>query len=175
MDMNLHLHRVLGLYRTRAAAEAVVAQLARHGIPQDKVELHEPGHPTATPPAAAGSDGVLENVLKDGAVGTVVGSIAGAIGSAAMVAANASLLVASPLLAPLVMVGWGAGIGGLVGAAIGAEGQADDDVPDQVRAGLASGHIVLVAHTDGEAQTARAHQVIGESMGQSFPLPGSTS
>lgn len=174
MDMNLHLHRVLGLYRTRAAAEAVVAQLARYGIPQDKVVLHEPGHPTATLPAAAGSDDVLENVLKDGAVGTVVGSIAGAIGSAAMAAANVSLLVASPLLAPLVMVGWGAGIGGLVGAAIGAEGEADD-VPDQVRAGLASGHIVLVAHTDGEAQTARAHQVIGESMGQSFPLPGSTS
>jgi hypothetical protein len=174
MDMNLHLHRVLGLYRTRAAADAVVAQLARYGIPQDKVDLHEPGHPTATSAAAAGSDDVLENVLKDGAVGTVAGSIAGAIGSAAMATANVSLLVASPLLAPLVMVGWGAGIGGLVGAAIGAEGEADD-VPDQVRAGLDSGHTVLVAHTDGDAQTARAHQVIGESMGQSFPLPGSTS
>lgn len=161
--MENYLHRVLGLYATRAAAESVFDELVKCGVPAEKVRILEPGRGGGNQEAKADSDDVLKEVLREGAIGTAVGTVAGAAGTIALAAANISLFIASPVLGALSMLGWGASLGGLVGAVAGAE-RSKGDVSDLVKDALASGHVVLVAHTATEEQTTHAQQIIGESM-----------
>lgn len=163
--MENYLHRVLGIYETRAAAEAALDRLVQRGLPRDKARLLEPGRSRENEDAIADSDDVLKEVLRDGAIGTAVGTLAGAAGTAALAAANISLFVASPVLGALSMLGWGASLGAIVGAAAGAQ-NSKGDVADLVKDALASGHVVLVAHTATEEQTTYARQIIGDSMAE---------
>lgn len=161
--MNKSMHRVVGVYDTCADAESAHAQLLAHGLLADQLKTLRPGLAGAGSEGKADSDDVLKELARDGAIGTAVGTLAGAAGTVAIAAANLSLFIASPVLATLVMLGWGASLGGLVGAVVGAQTRTGD-VSDLVKDALASGHVVLVAHTQSEAQTARAREIIGSSM-----------
>jgi len=161
--MDKYLHRVLGVYATRAGAESVFTRLIQVGVPAEKVRILEPGGGGAD--QEADSDDVLKEMLREGAIGTGVGTLAGAAGSIALAAANISLFIASPVLGTLVMLGWGASLGGIVGAAAGAQSN-KGTVSDLIKDALANGHVVLVAHTATEQQTTDAQQIIGESIGE---------
>ncbi len=162
--MEVYLHRVLGLYATRAAADSVFDQLVQRGVPPEKVTILEPGRGDGNEEAKADSDDVLKELLREGALGAAVGTLAGAVGTIALAAANISLFVASPVLGALYLLGWGVSFGGFVGAVAGSQ-RSTGNVSDLVRDALASGHVVLVAHTATEGQTTRAQQIIGASMG----------
>ena len=161
--MKNYLHRLLGLYTTRAAAETVRDQLVECGLPAKKVKILEPGHGGAGMTTQADSDDVLQEMLREGMIGTVIGTLAAAAGTIAMAAAKIGLFASSPLLGALIMLGWGATIGGFVGAAAGAR-SSKGAAPDLVNLSLASGHVVIVAHTSTEAQTRLARQILGKSM-----------
>ncbi len=124
-----------------------------------------------SPPSAreAKSDGVLKNIMVDGAIGTAVGTGIGALGSVALAATSVTLFVASPVVAPLMLLGWGASIGGLIGVAAGAtegEGKKDGWLSDLVSDAIAQGHVVLVVETLTEQETTTARRVIQESVGE---------
>ena len=163
--MKNHAHRIVGFYDTLAQAEATRERLLGHGLPAERLKILRPGQGAAGPDGVADSDDVLKELVRDGAIGTAAGTVAGAAGSLALAAANISLFLASPVLGTLVMLGWGASLGGLVGAAVGAQTRTGDTA-DLVKDSLASGHVVLVVHTDSEAQTVRARQVVADSMAE---------
>lgn len=159
--MENYLHRVLGIYATRAAAESASDQLTERGMPAENVKILEPGRTSEE--GKADSDDVLKEMLREGAIGTAVGTLAGAAGTAAMAVANISLFMASPVVGALSMLGWGASLGAIVGAVTGAK-NSKGDVADLAKDALASGHLVLVAHTATEEETSYAQQIIGASM-----------
>jgi hypothetical protein len=161
--MENHLHRVLGIYASRADAEPVFERLVERGIPRAGIQIVSPGQGGIGAEAHADSDDVLKDVLRDGAIGTAVGAMAGVAGTVALAAANFTLFVASPLLGALYLLGWGASVGGTVGAVVGS-GRRKGDVSELMEDALAHGHTVLVAHVDSELQTTWARQIIGESM-----------
>jgi hypothetical protein len=168
--MGNYLHRVLGLYATRAEAKCVFDQLVQRGIPPEKVTILEPGRDDRNGEAKADSDDVLKELVREGAIGAAFGTLAGAAGTIALATANISLFIASPVLGALYLLGWGASLGAFVGAVVGSQ-RSKGDVSDLVRDALAGGHVVLVAHTATEEQTTRAQQIIGASMGE----PGTSS
>ncbi|MGV8893419.1 MAG: hypothetical protein ACOH2K_10880 [Burkholderiaceae bacterium] len=177
--METYLHRVLGIYVTRIEADAAATQLIAHGMSPENVKILEPGRnnendnnsTNAGAEAKADSDDVLKEMLREGTIGTAVGTLAGAAGTVAMAAVNISLFMASPVLGALTMLGWGAGLGGIVGATMGAK-NSKGDVADLVKDALASGHVVLVAHTATEEETSYAQQIIGESTAEPTGKPG---
>lgn len=163
--METYLHRVIGIYPSRAAAEVVRGELVDRGLPEDKLDVLEPGATEARRLPDADSDDVLKEVLREGAIGTAIGTAAGAVGTAALMAAGITVFIASPIVAPLAMLGWGAGVGGLLGAATGAQ-RHKGDVSDLVRDALQAGHVVLLAYAGTEEQTSVAREVIGASMSE---------
>ncbi|NMM36561.1 MAG: hypothetical protein HHJ09_03475 [Glaciimonas sp.] len=172
--MKNYLHRVLGIYATRTAAESASARLIERGMLAENVKILEPGSSSGGDDAKADSDDVLKEMLREGAIGTAVGTLAGAAGTIAMAAANVSLFVASPVVGALSMLGWGAALGGTVGATVGAK-RSKGEVADLVKDALANSHVVLVAHTATEEETSYAQQIIGASMAEPTGKPGAGS
>ncbi len=160
--MARYLHRVLGLYATRAAAESARDRLAQRGLPLEQIKILEHGRGGARR-ARADSDDVLYEMLREGLIGTLIGTLVGAAGTIALAVAKAGLFASSPVLGTLIMLGWGASIGGFVGAAAGAR-SSKGDVSDLINISLANGHVVVVAHTVTEEQTAFARKILGASM-----------
>jgi len=161
--MKNSLHRVVGVYDTLAEADSSRTQLLAHGLLAAQLMTLRPGFAGAGAEGLADSDDVLKELARDGAIGTAAGTLVGAAGTVAIAAASVSLFIASPVVATLFMLGWGASLGGLVGAVVGAKTRTGD-ASDLVKDALASGHVVLVAHTSSEAQTARAREIVGSSM-----------
>lgn len=172
--MEHYLHRVVGIFPTRAEAAAARDQLIENGLAPEKIRLFESPRDAAGKRLDADSDDVLKEMLREGAIGTAVGTAAGAIGTAAIAAANVTLFVANPILTTLTMLGWGASLGAIVGGAAGAE-RDKGDVADVVRHALEKGYIVLVAHAVNEDQTVVARKLLGDSMAgpaPEEPVPG---
>jgi hypothetical protein len=161
MDMDEPLHRIVGIYPDRPAADAARDRIAAAGIARDRIRLLEGASAPLESDAAADSDDVLKDLLRDGAIGTAVGTAAGAGASLALAALNLTLFIASPVLGTLTILGWGAGLGGLVGAVVGSERSAGD-VPQLLRDALAAGHVVLVVHARTEDEATQARRVVGE-------------
>lgn len=161
--MENYLHRIVGIYGTKAAADAARERLIDGGIPTEQIKLLEPGHTTPVAESTADSDDVLKEVLRDGAIGTAVGTLAGTAGTIALVLANVSLFIASPVVGALSMLGWGASLGGIIGAAAGARGT-KGNASDLIQDALGGGYVVLVAFANTEEQTTHAKQVIADSM-----------
>jgi hypothetical protein len=162
--MEQYLHRVLGIYATRDAAEFAFGRLVQRGIPAENAKILESGCRDVDQDVKADSDDVLKELLREGAIGTAVGTLAAAAGTIALAAANISLFIASPVLGALYLLGWGASLGGFVGALAGSQ-SSKGDVSNLVRDTLASGHVILVVHAATEEQTTQARKIIGESMG----------
>jgi hypothetical protein len=161
--MDKYLHRVVGLYPSRALGEAARDEILAHGLQPKQVRLIEPGSGVVGGDTVSDSDDVLKDILRDGAIGTAVGTAAGAGVSIGLAAANLTLFIASPVLGVLYLLGWGASLGGLVGAVVGSE-RSKGDVSSLIVDALASGQFVLVVYAYTEEQTSQAHQVIAASM-----------
>ena len=161
--MKKYLHRVLGLYETRAAADSARERLIQRGLPAAQLKMLQPGRDGANPETRPDSDDVLYEMLRDAALGALIGVVVGIAGTVALVIARSSLFDSGPVLGTLIMIGWSASIGAFVGAAAGARSR-KGDVADLLRISLASGHVVLVAHATTEEQTTAAQLILGESL-----------
>ncbi len=161
--MEHDLHRVVGLYPSREAAESARALVVDGGVSPTQLRLQVPGSVPTGDDALADSDDVFKDVLRDGATGTAAGTATGAVGSIAMAAANITLFVANPLLGALYMLGWGASLGGLAGSLVGSE-RSKGDVSNLIRDALAVGQFVLIVHTTSEDEAALARRLVGKSM-----------
>lgn len=174
--MKKYLHRVIGIYADETLANSAQEQLRTLGFEPDRIRLLKPhaGAPGAASATRADSDDVLNEMLREGAVGTAVGAAAGAGGTVALGLANAGLFIANPVLGTLVMLGWGASLGGLIGALDGAR-NSKGEIADLIRDAIASGHVVLVVYADNEARTAIARKVLGDSLHELGLVPPGTA
>lgn len=172
--MDAYRHHVSGFFARREEAENASSRLAEQGIPREQLQIFDDIAMAGPAPAPlAENNGVLKDVLVDGAIGAAVGTGIGALTELALLAANVSLFVASPLIAPLVLLGWGASLGGLVGASTGAsigESPGDGKHKDGLFAHLvgdaiSKGQVVLVVETRTEAETLIARDVIRNAVG----------
>lgn len=166
--MDEYRHHVSGFFTHRDEAESTLSTLVEQGLPRARMQIYAADSTSSSPAQEAKSDGVLKDVLVDGAIGTAVGTGIGALGSVALAATSVTLIIASPLVAPLMLLGWGASIGGLIGAAAGATagpGNKHGWLSDLVGDAIANGHVVLVAETRTEQETAIAREVIQASVG----------
>ena len=156
-------HRVLGIYASATDAQAMRLDLLAQGLPSAAIELLLPGPQGVRQEARTDSEGVRNDVLRDGAIGTAVGTAVGAAGTAVLAVAGVSLFVAAPVVGALAMLGWGASLGGLVGAMVGAE-SSRGKISDLIQDALAGGHVVLAVQAANPAQARRAEQLIGASV-----------
>lgn len=166
--MSDYNHYVAGFFAHRDDAERVLSSLVERGLPREQMQIFDTD--AVQPPSAAqdGSDGVLKDVVVDGAIGTAVGTGLGALAGLALVATNVTLFIASPLVAPLMLLGWGASVGGMMGAVAGASGDGGKQerrFADLISDAIASDQIVLVAQTQSEEETAIAQAVIQAAVG----------
>ncbi len=168
--MNEYCHHVSGFFDHSDEAESTLSTLVEKGFPRERMQIYTAESTSSSPAQEVKSDGVLKDVLVDGAIGTAVGTGIGALSSVALAAASVTLFVASPVVAPLMLLGWGASIGGFLGAAAGATagpGNKSGWLSDLVGDAIADGHVVLVAETRTEQETAIAREVIQASVGAS--------
>lgn len=99
--MNKYIHKVAGIYSNKSTAENTRALLIERGFQPDQTDILLPTESAGDEKIEPEGNEVLQEVVKDGAIGTVVGGGVGALGVAALAAANISLFLASPLLGPL--------------------------------------------------------------------------
>jgi hypothetical protein len=158
--MDQSTHRIVGIYATRANARSASAQIQNLGIAPDQISLLEGASTPVGTDSAYESDKVLNDLLRDGAIGTVVGSAAGAGVTIALAAVNLTLFIASPILSALYLLGWGASLGGLVGAVVGAE-SGKGDLPRLIKDALKAGHVVMVVHVNTDDEADRARHIVG--------------
>jgi len=148
-----YLHRVVGLYPSLDLAQKARDLMMAKGLPSTQISVLTAGSmgavAVAGADAKADSDDVLQDLLRDGAIGTAVGMAAGAGVSIALAAANLTLFIASPVLGALYLLGWGASLGGLVGAVVGAE-RSKGDVSTLIKDALSNSQVVLVAHASAD-------------------------
>jgi hypothetical protein len=167
--MNHYRHHVSGFFAHRNDAESTLTSLVENGLPRRRLHLFTADSTSSSRAAEVKSDGALKDMLVDGAIGTAVGTGVGALGTVALAASSASLFLASPIVAPLMLLGWGGSIGALIGAVIGftaGEGSKKGWLSDLVGNAIANGHVVLVAVTRTEKETATARNVIQASVGE---------
>ena len=83
--MNEYCHHVSGFFAHRDEAESAFATLIEQGLPRAQMQIYAADATSSSPAQEAKSDGVLQDVLVDGAIGTAVGTGIGALGSVAHV------------------------------------------------------------------------------------------
>lgn len=158
-----YLHRVVGLYPTRDAAEAARDDLLAHGIGPSQLRLLAPESDASAEDDPHDGEEVLQELLLDGAIGTAVGSAAAAGATIALAAANITLFITNPVFGALYLLGWGASLGGLLGAVVGAE-RHKGDVASLIKDARACSQFVLIVHAETEAETSQAQLVFGKFM-----------
>lgn len=162
--MSDYLHHVSGFFAHDDQAYDVQRKLMAVEIPAARIHVLNKTTPLPPHEATADSNGVLKDMLVDGAIGTAVGTGVGALAQIAFVTANVSLFVASPLVAPLVMLGWGAGLGGFLGAAVGAA-KKPKPFSDLVKDAISNDQYVVIVETITPAETTMAQNIIREAVG----------
>ncbi|MDP3848681.1 MAG: hypothetical protein Q8R10_19865 [Pseudomonas sp.] len=168
--MDDYRHHVSGFFPHRDKADSTLATLLEHGIPSAQLQIFvDAGQVPPAPAPQRKSNGVLKDMLVDGAIGTAVGGGLAGLASIGLAAANVSLFIASPLLAPLMLFGGGASLGGFFGAVVGASAGAGDHqgrFADLISTAIKAGDVVLVAETFSAKQTAIAREVIAAAVGE---------
>lgn len=162
--MSEYLHHVSGFFAHRDQALAASHKLEESGITQARIHVLDKTTPLPPHKATEDSNGVLKDMLVDGAIGTAVGTGVGALTQIALVTANVSLFVASPLIAPLVLLGWGAGLGGFLGATVGAA-KKPKPFADLVKDAISNDQYVVVIETLTPEETTIATQIIQDAVG----------
>lgn len=162
--MSDYLHHVSGFFAHNDQAFEVKQQLIATGIPAARIHVLDKTTPLPPHQATEDSNGVLKDMLVDGAIGTAVGTGVGALAQIAFVTANVSLFVASPLVAPLVMLGWGAGLGGFLGATVGAA-KKPKPFADLVKDAITNDQYVVIVETLTPEETTHTQEIIKEAVG----------
>lgn len=162
--MNSYLHHVSGFFAHEDQVREANNELVEANIPLARIHLlnkttAEPFHPVKED-----SNGVLKDMVVDGAIGAAVGTGVGVLAQMAFVAANVTLFVASPLVAPLAMLGWGASLGGFLGAAVGAA-QKPKPFEALVQDAIEHDQYVLIVETVTEEETEIAQRIIKDAVG----------
>lgn len=161
--MKKYLHRVLGLYKTRGAADVARQRLLDQGLPASQLVMLQPGRGALSREVRADSDDVLREMLRVGALGALLGAITGALVTGVLMAIGIGLFDTNAMPGALIMISNGIAVGGLVGAIAGARNRRGE-VADFLKSALDQGKVVLVAHTTTERQTAQARVILGESL-----------
>jgi len=162
--MSDYLHHVSGFFAHNDQAFDVKQKLLSAGIPAERIHVLDKTTPFPPHQATEDSNGVLKDMLVDGAIGTAVGTGVGALAQIAFVTANVSLFVASPLVAPLVMLGWGAGLGGFLGATVGAA-KKPKPFSDLVKDAITNDQYVVIVETLSEQETSQTQDIIKAAVG----------
>ncbi|HSC67800.1 MAG TPA: hypothetical protein VLC79_08930 [Cellvibrio sp.] len=162
--MSDYVHHVSGFFAHRDQALEVSNKLVESGIAQARIHVLDKTTPFPPHEATADSNGVLKDMLVDGAIGTVVGTGVGALTQIALVTANVSLFVASPLIAPLMLLGWGASLGGFLGAAVGAS-KKPKPFADLVKDAISNDQYVVIIETLTPEETDIATGIIKDAVG----------
>jgi uncharacterized membrane protein len=144
------MQHVVGVFKTRADAEAAVTRLRNLGFDELSVSVAVPeaGDPEPADVATAATHLTEENAAVGAISGAAVGTIVGVLVAASTIALPGlgTLLVGGPLAAALAGAGVGAASGGLIGALTGS-GIPEADAKEyalQVEAGNA----IVVVHSD---------------------------
>lgn len=156
---------VSGIYASRLEAETVRSHLLQHGLPDDQVDVVERVRADDNNRELASADGVLKDVLINGAAGAIVGLGIGALAEVALAAADVTLFTTSPLVAPMAMLGWGVSLGAIIGGIAGVTGaRKSGRLADIVLHAIRSGHVTLIAHTRTVEENRLASSLIGASI-----------
>lgn len=166
--MEPYLHHVSGFFAQRGDADSAMSQLIEQGLPREQIQIFKKNLDEPAAATEAESNGVLKDLLVDGAIGTAVGTGLGALAEVSLLLANVSLFIASPLIAPLTLLGWGASVGGLFGAVVGAtagSGNQKSWFSDLVRDAISSGQVVVLVETKTKQETMIAREIIQGAVG----------
>lgn len=173
---------VMGVFRTRAAAEGAFDALIVHGVPDhsinlmmsDKTRASYWSHPDPRSKAATHvGNKAAEGMGVGGAIGTAVGATLGAIaaiGSSLAVPAL-GLVIAGPIAAAFAGGGAGALTGGALGALIGL-GITEKDAAVYDRALKEGGVIIGVAYHDS-AEAKKIEKIMKEQQGEQVAISAS--
>lgn len=157
--METCLHRVIGLFVTRADADLARDELVRCGMPPGRLTILQPGPGVPGLVAAPERDAADTSLLRDGAQPQASDE------SIALAMEGVSLFAASPVLGALMVLGWRASLGAVLPALAAKLGGNPPDEPAPPP-GPAGGHAVLVARADNAWQKALARRVIAAAMGE---------
>ena len=87
--MNEYRHHVSGFFASREDADNASSTLVKRGLTGDQLQVLDAGSTAQSVRAPmTKSDGVLQDVLVDGAIGTVAGTGIGALAEIGLVAAT---------------------------------------------------------------------------------------
>jgi hypothetical protein len=162
--MSDYLHHVSGFFAHRGQAIDIKQKLIQSGLPNTRIHILDKTTASPSHQATEDSNGVLKDMLVDGAIGTAVGTGVGALAQIAFVTANVTLFVASPLIAPLMLLGWGASLGGFLGAAVGAA-KKPKPFSDLVKDAIANDQFVVIVETITPEETTTVQDIIQEAVG----------
>lgn len=162
--MTGYLHHVSGFFAHEDQARTVNQQLLAANIPLNRIHLLNNTTGESFHPVKEDSNGVLKDMVVDGAIGAAVGTGVGVLAQLAFVATNVTLFVASPLVAPLALLGWGASLGGFLGAAVGAA-KKPRPFADLVQDAITHNQHVVIVETLNEEETSNAQKIIQDAVG----------
>lgn len=156
---------VIGMFETRAEAEAAIDRLGALGVGAESISvaMKEPGESGG--PGLAEATGAHHLTEEGSAVGAVSGAAVGSLVGLLIAGATFALpgigtfLIAGPLASALAGAGVGAASGGVLGALIGS-GMPEPEARHYL-AGVESGRVVLAAHVP-EARAAEVRRAFEE-------------
>ena len=164
------MHTIVGIFRTRAAADQALNGLLNNGVPQQSIIFLTGNHPQAEIASVPTTDAEPDGMGKT--LGSYVGGIVGAGAGLYLGSALASLVV--PGVGSILAIGIGAaaalGLGGAAaGGAVGnaTEHAMDEGVPkDDVflyRELLKRGRSLVIVNVDSEELADRARSVMQQN------------
>src|SRR6266404_8067552 len=151
---------VTGLFKTRAAAEAAVDAIIKHGYTRDDISVlmsdATRNKEFAIQTRSHAADGAGIGGALGGAVGAVLAAIT-AVGTTIFLP-GINLVIAGPIAAALAGAGAGAATGGVIGALVGA------GIPEYrakvYDAGLRSGGILVGVEARSDEEVERLEQLL---------------
>lgn len=167
-------HRVSAFFPNREEAEDAAADLARHGMPSDRLKILSLGSSAPGPASRAATS--LRCILVNGGIGIAAGAAVGLLSDLVLIIEDGAFFVASPVVAPIMLVMGGASLGAVIGAAVGTSRQGIGNTPnnpkitkslfaDLVRDALSTGvisagQVVLVVETHSVQELEIASEII---------------
>jgi len=157
---------VVGMFETRAEAEAAIDGLNVYGVGVDAISVAmrrpEDGGELGLAESVGAHDmteeGTAVGAVSGAAVGTIVGLLVA--GSTFMLPGVGTFLIAGPLASALTGAGLGAASGGIVGALIGSG--IPEPAAHEYLAGVQAGRVVVAAHV-GDSQVADVRRIFDEA------------
>jgi uncharacterized membrane protein len=152
------MQTVMGMFDSRAEAEAAIERLQEIGIDRDRISVamkdsrEKHALTTSTGAHDLSAEGATTGMVSGAGVGALVGlAIAG---STVVLPGIGPFVIAGPLAAALTGAGIGAASGGLIGGLIGAG--IPEDEAQHFSSGMERGNVLVAAHVpDDEVNATR--------------------